>query len=181
MHTTRLIHQTPQRLRYVSAALKHINAHALSADLKKIEGVNEVRINAKIGSVVFEGELNAEALLKHLQELDISAYQICDASINACFNDHDEKPSIKGIVRSGMALAFQPFIPQPNIKLAVSTLASIPLLKEGVVELFSEGLTSKVLEAMAVGVSLARRDYTAANSTNVMLEIGEYIEETTGH
>lgn len=182
MHTTRLIHQTSQRLRYVSPALKHINAHALSADLRKIEGVSNVRLNAKIGSVVFEGEqLDAKALLRYLQELDMSAYQICDASINACFNDHDEKPSIKGIVRSGMALAFQPFIPQPNIKLAVSTLASIPLLKEGVYELFSEGLTSKVLEAMAVGVSLARRDYTAANSTNVMLEIGEYIEETTVH
>jgi P-type E1-E2 ATPase len=45
-------------------------------------------------------------------------------------------------------------------------------------ELFREGLTSKVLEATAVGVSLARRDYTAANATNLMLELGEYIEET---
>jgi len=34
---------------------------------------------------------------------------------------------------------------------------------------------------MAVGVSLARSDYSAANSTNLMLEIGEYIEETTVH
>ena len=76
---------------------------------------------------------------------------------------------------------FQPFIPQPRLKLAVSTLASIPLLREGFFELFREGLTSKVLEAMAVGVSLARRDYSAANSTNLMLEIGEYIEETTVH
>ncbi|WP_041959123.1 heavy metal translocating P-type ATPase [Sulfurospirillum arsenophilum] len=182
MHKTRLIHQTPQRLRYVSHALRYINTHSLAADLKKIEGVSEVRINAKIGSVVFEGdELNAEVLLKHLQELNITPYQMCDTTINACFNDRDEKPSVKGIVRSGIALAVQPFIPQPNLKLAVSTLASIPLLKEGTIELFSEGLTSKVLEAMAVGVSLARRDYTAANSTNLMLEIGEYIEETTVH
>ena len=182
MHKTRLIHQTPTRLRYVTPALKQINTHSLSTDLKVIAGVSEVRINAKIGSVVFEGDsLDAPVLLAHLQALDISKYQICDTSINACFNDHDEKPSIKGMVRSGLALAFQPFIPQPNLKLAVSTLASLPLLKAGVVELFSEGLTSKVLEAMAVGVSLARRDYSAANSTNVMLEIGEYIEETTVH
>ena len=34
---------------------------------------------------------------------------------------------------------------------------------------------------MAVGVSLARRDYVAANSTNLMLELGEYIEETMVH
>lgn len=182
MHKTRLIHQTSQRLRYVSPALKQINTHSLTTDLKVIVGVREVRINAKLGSVVFEGEnLNAEALLAHLKMIDISKYQICDVSINACFNDHDEGPSLKGIVRSSMALAFQPFIPQPNLKLTVSTLASLPLLKEGMIELFSEGLTSKVLEAMAVGVSLARRDYAAANSTNLMLEIGEYIEETTVH
>jgi heavy metal translocating P-type ATPase len=38
-----------------------------------------------------------------------------------------------------------------------------------------------VLEATAVGVSLLRRDYLAANGTNAMLELGEYIEETTVH
>lgn len=182
MHKIRLIHQTPQRLRYSINALKHISTYTLLNDLKKIEGVSEVRINAKIGSVVFEGKnLDANALLAHLQALDSDLYNVCDTSINACFNDRDEKPSMQGILRSSMALLFQPFIPQPNVKLAVSTLASIPLLKEGTMELFREGLTSKVLEAMAVGVSLARRDYTAANSTNVMLEIGEYIEETTVH
>lgn len=182
MHQTRLIHQTPTRLRFVSKALRQTNPHSLQNDLKLIDGVKNVRVNATIGSVVFEGEnLDAQALLAHLQALDASMYQNCDTAINACFNDHDEKPSIKGMVRAGLALAFQPFIPQPNVKLAVSTLASLPLLKEGIQELFSEGLTSKVLEAMAVGVSLARRDYSAANSTNVMLEIGEYIEETTVH
>lgn len=65
--------------------------------------------------------------------------------------------------------------------MVVSTAASLPLLIDGTKELLSEGLTSKVLEAMAVGVSLARKDYTAANSTNLMLEIGEYIEETMVH
>ena len=38
--------------------------------------------------------------------------------------------------------------------------------------------SSKVLEAAAVGVSLYRKDYKAANSTNLMLNIGEYIEES---
>ncbi|MDC0933891.1 heavy metal translocating P-type ATPase, partial [Arcobacteraceae bacterium] len=51
----------------------------------------------------------------------------------------------------------------------------------GVEDLLSEGLTSGVLESLAVGVSIARKDYLAANSTNAMLELGEYIEETTVH
>lgn len=182
MQNTRLVHQTNRRLRYVNPAFKPLNAHNLSVDLKQLKGVQVVRINPKIGSIVFEGAgMDEAAILNVLQTLDIAKYTVCNASMNACFEDKDEAPSMNGIVRSGLALAFQPFIPQPNIKLALSTLASLPLLKEGTYELFSEGLTSKVLEAMAVGVSLARRDYTAANSTNLMLEIGEYIEETTVH
>ena len=42
-------------------------------------------------------------------------------------------------------------------------------------------LTSKVLESAAVAISIYRKDYLAANSTNAMLELGEYIEETTVH
>ncbi|GKT33182.1 P-type ATPase like protein, partial [Aduncisulcus paluster] len=85
------------------------------------------------------------------------------------------------MVRAFGALATEPFIKDDKQKLALTTIASLPLLKHGVQDLFSEGLTSGVLESMAVGVSIARKDYLAANSTNAMLELGEYIEETTVH
>jgi heavy metal translocating P-type ATPase len=54
-------------------------------------------------------------------------------------------------------------------------------LIDGAKELLKEGLTSHVLEAGAVAISIFRKDYFAANSTNAMLELGEYIEETTVH
>jgi len=78
-------------------------------------------------------------------------------------------------------LLTEPLIKDDKQKLALTTIASLPLLKHGIKDLFSEGLTSGVLESMAVGVSIARKDYLAANSTNAMLELGEYIEETTVH
>lgn len=67
------------------------------------------------------------------------------------------------------------------MKAAVTTSAAFPMLIDGTKELFKEGLTSKVLESAAVGISIYRKDYLAANSTNAMLELGEYIEETTVH
>ena len=57
----------------------------------------------------------------------------------------------------------------------------MPLIIDGAKELFTEGLTSKFLEASAVAISIARQDFLAANSANAMLELGEYIEETTVH
>ncbi|MEA2098610.1 MAG: heavy metal translocating P-type ATPase, partial [Campylobacterota bacterium] len=74
-----------------------------------------------------------------------------------------------------------PFISDDRMKFALTAGVATPMLINGTKELFEEGLTSGVLEALAVGVSLARKDYMAANGTNAMLEIGEYIEETTVH
>ena len=179
----RLIHQTPKRLRFTCKyLLGEYNARQLEHELKQHLGVSAVRINPKIGSVVFEGEALDTMLIQNtLISLDIKQYQTCHTFLDSCFDDTEEAPSISGIMRAGSALVVQPFVPTNNAKMALSTAASLPLLRDGVKELFEEGLTSKVLEAMAVGVSLARKDYTAANSTNLMLEIGEYIEETMVH
>ena len=92
-----------------------------------------------------------------------------------------EEPSINGIVRATSALIAERFVANDLLKAGITTGASIPLLLEGSKELLKEGLTSKVLESAAVAISIYRKDYLAANSTNAMLELGEYIEETTVH
>lgn len=178
-----LIHQTPKRLRFTCKHFQgEYNTHQLEHELKQRLGLNAVRINPKLGSIVCEGEsLERQVIQEALSCLDITHYQTCHTFLDRCFDDKEEVPSIQGIIRAGSALVSQPFIPTDSAKMAVSTAASLPLLIDGTKELLSEGLTSKVLEAMAVGVSLARKDYTAANSTNLMLEIGEYIEETMVH
>jgi heavy metal translocating P-type ATPase len=84
-----------------------------------------------------------------------------------------------GLYRSVGALGVSAMVNTDNIKFIATLFAAAPLFAKGINDLIKSGLTSKVLEAMAVGVSLARKDYTAANSTNALLELGEYIEETT--
>ncbi|WP_424687731.1 heavy metal translocating P-type ATPase [Halarcobacter ebronensis] len=182
----KIVHQTNSRVRYKYSLLddKYIDENILKKDLEKLEGVENVRVNKVAKSVVvnFEDSKVLETVEKRLKDLTL------DDLLESCKNEavcvscvSDEDPSIKGIVRASSALLAERFTKNDLIKATVSSVAAAPLLIEGSKELFEEGLTSKVLESAAVGISLYRKDYLAANSTNAMLELGEYIEETTVH
>lgn len=181
MNNIRLVHSTKNRLRFVCNFLSDdLNTHQLSTDLKSIVGVQNVRINKNAKSIVFEINKDIQkVLLDKLQTLNPDNYKSCDTFLAICESCiSDEEPSLDGIIKASTALVATPFIPNDTLKFTTTALASSHLFYEGTKELFSDGLTSKVLEATAVGVSLARKDYTAANTTNLMLELGEYIEET---
>jgi heavy metal translocating P-type ATPase len=180
----KLLHQTKNRARYFCDILDYdINIKNLENDLKNIDGVISVRINEKSKSIIFEFKnVLLSSIETALQDLEKSKYEVCDTFLShniSCISE--DKPTKSGMYRAFGALLAEPLIKNDKQKLALTTIASFPLLKHGVEDLFTEGLTSGVLESMAVGVSIARKDYLAANSTNAMLELGEYIEETTVH
>ncbi len=179
------IHQTTTRVRYKYFLLKdkYLDENILKNHLKKIEYVENVRINKKAFSIIFEIKKDITPKLEEI--LNTLTYE---ELLNNCENEavcvscvSSEEPSIKGMIRASSALVAERFITNDTLKATVTTAASLPLLIDGSRELFKEGLTSKVLESAAVAISIYRKDYLAANSTNAMLELGEYIEETTVH
>ena len=179
------VHQTSSRLRYKYFLLKEkfIDEDILKNYLEKVNHVESVRINKKAFSIIFEISKDITSELEAiLSELTL------DELLNNCQNEavciscvSEEEPSIKGMLRASSALISERFISNDLLKAGITTSASIPLLIDGSKELLEEGLTSKVLESAAVAISIYRKDYLAANSTNMMLELGEYIEETTVH
>jgi len=179
----KLLHKTSLRSRYYVDILKSdFNKNALETHLKSKSGIKSVRINEKIGSIIIEHDKKMQENIEEiLSSLDINEFQTCDTFLSDCIECVDDEPSLVGVTRATAALVAEPMISNETAKFLLTSVATKPLLYEGAKELFTDGLTSKVLEATAVGVSLARRDYLAANSTNAMLELGEYIEETTVH
>lgn len=178
-----LLHQTPFRVRYRIEGLNdEINRQELISYMESVDGIESVRINPNISTIaiVHDGE-TLSVIEEMVSHLDLNKYKTCDSFLQDCGCIGEEAPSLNGVKRATAAMVVEPFLPNDMAKLAISTFAAAPLLSDGVKELFSEGLTSRVLEATAVGVSLARKDYLAANGTNAMLELGEYIEETTVH
>jgi heavy metal translocating P-type ATPase len=181
------VHQTAFRVRYKLFLLKeeYIDENILRNYFRNINDIKSIRINKQAFSIIFElkkdittkieeilNTLTVEKLLKSCEE-EVAA--VCVSCVSS------EEPSLKGIVRASSALVAERFITNNTLKAGITTAASIPLLIEGSKELLKEGLTSKVLESAAVAISIYRKDYLAANSTNAMLELGEYIEETTVH
>ena len=180
------VHSTKNRARYKLSLLKekYLDENILKSNLEKINGVITVRINKKALSIIFDFEDNSicENIENKLLSLDINDYLgTCADEVSCSSCIEEEAPSINGMIRASSALVTEPFIKNDLLKAGITTAAAFPMLVDGTKELFTDGLTSKVLESAAVGISIYRKDYLAANSTNAMLELGEYIEETTVH
>ncbi len=170
-NNVRVAHKCAGRIRLVCEQLTdESDVSAIEAKISEFAGAKSVRVNKHAKSIVVEYDKNFDEILEFIQNLDMPK-KIKDTS----------KPSKVGIYKAGAALALAPLISNRAVKTAIGLYASAPNLLEGVSELRHEGVTSKVLEAMAVGVSLVRGDHLAANSTNLMLNIGEYMEESAVH
>lgn len=179
----KLIHSTANRARFSYALHKGgaIQAVPLRLAVEAIDGVKGVRVNDILHNIIitYNGDLahiTREIFTTLTNLLTTSKRKVSESSIFAL---RDEIPSSAEVVRSATALISEPFITPFLPKAAFSAIAAYPLLKSGVQEAFELGVTSRVLEAMAVAISLYRTDFYTANSTNFMLTLGEYIEEMT--
>ncbi|MDR2100637.1 MAG: heavy metal translocating P-type ATPase [Campylobacteraceae bacterium] len=176
-----LKHESLKRRRYGSFYInRRCNTDALGIRLESINGVKKAKVNPLARTFTLYADENGWNVLKierELSKIDFKSFADKYVPKKKLIRCNDS--SFSGLFRSVGALAFSMMVNTNNIKFFITFLAAAPLFAKGINDLIKSGLTSKVLEAMAVSVSLARRDYTAANSTNALLELGEYIEETT--
>lgn len=173
-------HKTSKRIRLFCEEIDScINESSLKKAIQNVDGVLHVRLNLKNKNIIIDYEnSSSDMILKKLNYFDFNTYK----SGLPCFTcTDDEVPSKNPMIYAFSALGLSPFIKDHRAMFAITSLAALPVFRDALHEFFSQGITSKVLEASAVGASMARRDYLAANSTNMMLSIGEYIEETTVH
>lgn len=179
----RLLHSAPGRVRFYHPDLsEHTHIKRLEEMLMALKGVVFVRVNPKSRSLVLMYENSSIPFLKKaLEALDIKSIHAPPQPKACAIGQTSNQPSTTGVLRASAALVAERFVASDPLKLAITGAAASPLLLEGATLLVTQGLSSKVLEAMAVAVSLGRKDYLAANSTNTMLELGEYIEESTVH
>lgn len=169
----KILHKLPHRIR---AKFDEISSKTDETDLKKqilsIKGINSVRINLRAKSVIIECE-NSDKIAKNLQKITPKINN--DKNCEICKFEDVAKTDI---IAAGVSLGFAKFSQNNAFNMAHTLLSSYGVLTSGAKELFTKGLTSRVLESLAVAVSLWQKDFIAANSTNFMINLGEYIEET---
>ncbi|WP_086291062.1 heavy metal translocating P-type ATPase [Campylobacter devanensis] len=175
----KLLHKTKSRARFGYEG--SVDPLLLRVAIDSLPNVIDVRINGIIKNIIISYEGSLDQIQNQISDI-LKSNEIKSQSKSkkdSYIALRSEIPSSSEVVRAASALAIAPFLRSPWLSLSFSLLASFPLLKSGLKETFSEGITSRSLEAAAVAISLYLKDYKAANSTNFMLTLGEYIEELT--
>ncbi|CZE47634.1 heavy metal translocating P-type ATPase subfamily protein [Campylobacter geochelonis] len=182
--TTEILHLSKTRLRLkVFTNLNELNKIEFLRNLENFSGIEKAKLNSKISTITLQlnEEFKLDKFISYFDKLDFDKFKASDEFLSACECFGSENPSKSQMYLASLALGLNLFSKKSKATKTLSYIACSPILLDGAKDLFEKGLTSRLLEAMAVGVSLARNDFIAANSTNTMLALGEYIEESTVH
>jgi len=169
-------HAIPGRIRFSCVFGKGVprNWQALQQAAASLPGVASVRANAKARCLVLEYDrrLTDDGTLRSAL-LKLSPTTSIETEEAASLSSPGKVLAVSLAVLLGVG--FLPRFLQFSISLAVAS----PRLREAALDLPENGVTTRVLEALAVSISLSRGDYIVANTTNFLLALGEYLSETT--
>jgi hypothetical protein len=159
-----IAHSTDKRIRLSYKLKSKRDLDELESFISAYEWVSSVRVNSAAHSIVIE--------YKNIKQNDITAkllsIQDSDVVEKDGVSDFREE-RILPLASPLAALAATPFLPN-SLKLPVSVLATHKNILKGGSYLLKKGVSSEVLESLAIAISLYRKDYFAANTTNFLLE-----------
>ncbi len=167
------VHRLGDRVRFRYQASGPLDAASVAQAVRNLPGVCAARLNpaARSLTVEFEPEqTDCTRLHAALLQLDVPP----ERAVLGRIERHDD---LVGVASSGALLLGQRLVPA-SLMLPATLAVALPVFAEAVDDLRHEGITSHVLEALAVAISAARRDFTAANATSFMLALGEYLEQS---
>ena len=173
-HPDRILHRLPGRLRVGLPRLgqRGYAAESIETWLYALPGVMSSRANVRRGCVVIEfipQQVSTHQVLDHLAEY------VPDPSIP--HRDHQDD-GLLALVSSGLTLALLPWV-SPTWKWVLAALNVSPTLAQGADTLLRRGIKVEVLDAVAVGLSMARGELYPALVTHGLLTLGGYLEQRT--
>ena len=174
----KILHEGPGRLRVhmMGNSMSLRQADILEAYLKKLDGMESVKVYDRTGDAVIRYTGSREAVLRSLavfsyEKSEELAPEHSSRELNREFED---KLVFTVLRRAGNQL----FLPSP-IRTAIAIFRSAKYIKAGLTSLLHGRLTVSVLDATAVTVSMVRGDFATAGSVMFMLRLGEILEEWT--
>ncbi len=175
--TLALSHQCKDRVRwkYVLNA-SDVELKELVVAIENLSDVYSARFNAKARALVICYD-SSKVSIDLLAQQVLTVKPVTLASLPSLREEAEEDASPQRLLMNLAALISVKFLPA-SLRLPLSLLSSLSVLRHGVEDVVDKGLTSHALEAMAVTISLGSGDYVAANTTAFMLELGEYLEDS---
>lgn len=171
-----LVHCTAGRGRWRYQCSEFRSGRDIVRAVETLPGVLGVRVNERIHALIirFDAAQTSHArLLEELRALEPAVRQAVRLELRGGSEGVPATP----VGAALLTLLVTQSLPA-SLKLPATFAASLPVLQHGAEEAVTNGLSSHVLEALAVSISIARQDYLAANTTSFMLALGEYLEDS---
>lgn len=170
----RIVHQCPGRvrLRYRPPRDATFDPRDLEQRSALLGGVAGARVNGTARSLVLQFDAaitDAAGLCRQIADLGAPDRGAPGRPVH---------PS--GIRTVGIplaSLAANSLLP-PATRFPLTAATAIPLFRQAIRDYRTDGINSHVLEALAVAISLGRGDHLTANTTTLMLALGEYLEDS---
>lgn len=175
-----IAHRVLGRTRFSSEyRFNYERANNLKYLIESIDGVYYAKVSTCSGSVIVEYEEYAFPtvckLLLETSLVDLDRVVIEDSS----FIPLEEK-ELFHIIRDAFEVRFvmKNFLPAP-LGMLVTLIRASRFMKAGISALYERKLNVEVLDASAIGISLATNDFAAASSIMFLLNLGEKLEDWT--
>lgn len=168
-----IAHSVPGRARFRVRFHAHVQADsaALTRLVLGLNGVATARFNGRARSLIiaFDPELTDAGQVQQ----GLAGLIVAEETSGGISEDTG-----KAEVAAALGVLLGTSVLPQAAKLPISGAAALPLLRHAMADYEENGVTSHVLEAMAVSISLLRSDFTAANTTTFMLALGDYLEQS---
>ncbi len=173
----RVAHKLRGRIRLKSRFFRHptLRTQFVEAALEAVPGVLRTRINPRAGCVVIRHEGVADItdkMLTALINLPPKAFE-------------PQPPQPRRISRTSVGLHLFVaasttfgFLAPPFLRLPLALLVGLPVLWDGISNLFTRGLTAKSLDAASLGLCLFLRDLRAVSLIAFLRILGDYLKQT---
>ena len=166
------------RVRVLQKAMSYEQADTLFYYVRHIKGVTFVRVSDRTCTVTIKFEGDKWNIVDALQKFSYERFEAPEEfiknssrALNAKYQDKLVKMIAKRILRRTL-------MPAP-LRMGFIIFKSLKYVRAGLRSLFSGKVEVALLDGVAVGVSVLRRDFRTAGSVMFLLSIGELLEEWT--
>ena len=170
------------RIRVPIINMSYRQADLLEYYIKNIPRVKDVSVDERTGNATIyfndRGNGNANVLKEALADYDENSEQVIalvpEETGRQLNREYQEKLLFRVLMHNFMKL----FVPQP-VRAARAIVKSVPFVLKAVRAVASGSVKVEMLDGIAIGTAILRRDYETASSVMFLLETGDVLEEWT--
>lgn len=176
----KILHQSERRIRIhiLQSKMSFAEADTLLYFIKNISGVISVKVSERTQNATIKFTCDKEDLLRDIAEFSYKNIEVPEEVLSNSGREMNAYYGEKLIMKVVMRYVRKLFLPA-SLRFIFIGFNAVHYILKGLSTLLKKKFDVSVLDALAIGTSIYRRDFGTAGSVMFLLGIGELLEEWT--